>query len=63
MLLSRGERGSVLANRFVRDMMTGGVQTSFATQSSQANLEEASFEEAIIKEACLENGNVELANL
>ena len=42
---------------------TWGVQNSFATQSSQANLEEASFEEAIIKEACLENGSVELANL
>ena len=49
-LLSRGERGSVSANRFVCDMMTVGAQISFATQSSQANLKEASFEEAIIEE-------------
>ena len=50
MLLSRGERGSVSANRFVCDMMTVGAQINFATQSSQANIKEASFEEAIIKE-------------
>ena len=63
MLLSRGERGSVSANRFVCDMMTAGAQINVAAQSSQANLKEASFEEAIIKETRLENGKVELAKL